>query len=100
MGLITTLTRYIFIILIILIFFHLLRWRKVKSKTILTKSHHSKQNQHIYKRANIMVQDPQCGLYLTRYEALSIQTHYKQLFFCCHECYNAYITDLKSNINN
>jgi YHS domain-containing protein len=40
-----------------------------------------------------MVQDPQCGLYITKKEAYADKIGTKLVYFCSKECYQKYLQD-------
>jgi len=42
---------------------------------------------------NEMVQDPQCGLYITKKEAYADKIGTKLVYFCSKECYQKYLQD-------
>ncbi|MGB5985048.1 MAG: hypothetical protein WBG37_07065 [Desulfobacterales bacterium] len=43
-----------------------------------------------------MVQDPQCGVYFPRREAVALQHAGKTLYFCSPECRDAFMSDQAS----
>jgi len=48
---------------------------------------------------DVMVQDPQCGTYLPRQEALRAWVRGRECYFCSEECRNAYLRGDKEKQN-
>jgi uncharacterized protein len=45
-----------------------------------------------------MVRDPNCGVYLPRSSAISLQSRGEHLYFCSEECRKAYIDRVRGEV--
>jgi hypothetical protein len=90
-SLIGTLARYLLIALAVWLLYRLLRRWMTGFSSPGRDRVQGQPGQAAGEIMDVMVQDPQCGVYLPRHEALSAQTPEGQRHFCSEACRDAYL---------
>jgi uncharacterized protein len=91
MGLIGTLARYLLIVLAVWLLYRLLRsWMTGVSSRGRDRVQ-GQPGKPAGEIMDVMVQDPQCRVYLPRHEALRVNTAEGERFFCSEACRDAYL---------
>ncbi len=91
MGLIGTLARYLLIALAVWALYRLLRRLMTGTGGGQAGRAAGPKDRAAREIMDVMVQDPQCGVYFPRHEALRIQTAAGERFFCSEVCRDAYL---------
>lgn len=91
MGLLGTLARYLLIAMAVWFLYRLLRRWMAGSQGGAGGRTPGAKGQAAGEIMDVMVQDPQCGIYLPRHEALRVQTGAGERFFCSEACRDAYL---------
>jgi uncharacterized protein len=93
MGLIGGLWRYLLIGLAVWILYRVLkRWLGGPPPAQRTNVGQGRAREVV----DVMVQDPQCGVYLPQHEALRATARGQERFFCSEACRDAYLAGPKS----
>jgi uncharacterized protein len=91
MGLLGTLARYLLIVLAVWFLYRLLRRWMTGGRGGSLGGAPGAKGRAAAEVMDVMVQDPQCGIYLPRHEGLRVQTGGGEHFFCSEACRDAYL---------
>jgi len=97
MGLIGGLWRYLLIGLAVYILYRVLK-RMLAGPT--TPQGQGQAKSAPAEVVDLMVQDPQCGVYVPKHEALRIQAQGQERFFCSEACRDAFLAGQKEEKNH
>lgn len=97
MGLIGTLARFILIALAVWALYRVLRnWMTGAQATNANRARMNGRRKGEGEVLDVMVQDPQCGTYVPKHEALRVLTHGQERYFCSEACRDAFLAAAKA----